>query len=248
MLLAGRSAQELTEETALAIDLAMQEKISYAVKSEAAWMDKHVIMWALQPVETENLRHAQAVVKGMAEGIQRTIRQMLGISISFVFREKQIDWEHVSQPFEELKHIAANRLRADSQIAMAGIEYFEEDGGMAGGQNEAELEKSFVSRLMAYLTDLIDGDLSLCTLSEKLHLNPSYLSRRFKELTGRTLTEVILRIRMETACELLKTTSYRISEIAQMVGYETAANFSKVFKKAMKMTPREYRDGEGTMQ
>ena len=175
MLLAGRSAQELTEETALAIDLAMQEKISYAVKSEAAWMDKHVIMWALQPVETENLRHAQAVVKGMAEGI-------------------------LCKPADGLY-----------------------DG--------------------AYR-----GDLSLCTLSEKLHLNPSYLSRRFKELTRRTLTEVILRIRMETACELLKTTSYRISEIAQMVGYETAANFSKVFKKAMKMTPREYRDGEGTMQ
>lgn len=248
MLLAGRSAQELTEEAALAIDLAMQEKIAYAVKSEAAWMDKHVLMWVLQPVETDNLRHAQAVVKGMAEGLQRTVRQVLGVSVSFVFQEKQLDWEHITQPFEELKHIAANRLSADSQIAMAGIAYFEENGGAAGGQNEAELEKSFVNRLMAYMTEHIDGDLSLCTLSEKLHLNPSYLSRRFKELTGRNMTEVILRIRMETACRLLKTTSFRISEIAQMVGYETAANFSKVFKKAMKMTPREYRDGEGTMQ
>ena len=115
-------------------------------------------------------------------------------------------------------------------------------------QNEADLEKSFINRLMTYMTEHIDGDLSLCTLSEKLHLNPSYLSRRFKELTGKNLTEAILEIRMETACHLLRTTSFRISEIAQMVGYETAANFSRVFKKSMKVTPREFRDEEGIIQ
>lgn len=53
---------------------------------------------------------------------------------------------------------------------------------------------------------------------------------------------------METACHLLRTTSFRISEIAQMVGYETAANFSRVFKKSMKVTPREFRDEEGIIQ
>lgn len=243
MLLAGKATQKLTDETALAIDMAIREKISYAVKSETVWTDEHVMIWALQPADTENLQHAQAVVKGMAEGIRRVIGQTLNVSVTFVFHEKQIPWDQALHPFEKLKAIAQTRLKAGSQIAMAGVEYFEEEPE----ENDADPEKSFVSRLMMYITEHLDGDLSLCALSEKLHLNPSYLSRRFKELTGRTLTEVILKQRMETACGLLKNTSYRISEIAPMVGYETSANFSKVFKKVMKVTPREYRDGEGTL-
>lgn len=241
MLLAGKISQELTDEMALAIDIILKEKINYAVKSESVWMGRNVIIWALQPVEPDNLQHAQAVIKGMAEGFKRTVRHMLNVSISFIFHEKLMEWECATQPFENLKLIAVNQLESSSELALAGIEYFED-------KNSSLSEKSFVNRLMAYIQEHLDGDLSLCTLSDKLHLNPSYLSRRFKELTGRTLSEVILELRMKTACDLLKTTSYRISEIAQMVGYETAANFSKVFKKEMKMTPREYRDGEGTLR
>lgn len=245
MLLAGRASRELTDETALAIDMAIREKIMYAVKSEAVWQDQNVIIWALQPVDHENLQHARAVVKGMAEGIKRAILQTLGISITFVFHEKQIEWEQVSRPFDRLKRVAELMLSGNSQIDLAGIEYFENRHGEEA--DETELEKSFVSRLMAYISEHIGGDLSLYALSEKLHLNPSYLSRRFKELTGQTLTETILNLRMEKACDLLKNTSFRISEIASMVGYETSANFSKVFKKVMKITPREYRDSEGRL-
>ena len=67
-------------------------------------------------------------------------------------------------------------------------------------------------------------------------------------MTGKNLTEAILELRVKKACELLKNTSLKISEIAPMVGYETAANFSKVFKKMMNITPREYRDGEGFLK
>lgn len=250
MLLAGRCSQELTEELLLAASLILREKVSYAVRSEAAWMDRQTAIWVLQPLkpETEAFRQAQTVVKGMAEGVCRAITQTLEISISFVFREQPVFWDQILSPFEELKYMASSLLKPDSSIALAGVEYFKDGAEDSDGQNEAELEKSFISRLMAYMTEHIDGDLSLCTLSEKLHLNPSYLSRRFKELTGKNLTEAILEIRMEKACHLLRTTSLRISEIAQMVGYETAANFSRVFKKSMEVTPREFRDEEGIIQ
>lgn len=250
ILLAGRCSSELTDELLLAISLILEEKISYAARSEAAWMDRQTAIWLLQPLkqEAEAFRHAQTVIKGMAESMCHAIAQTLGISLSFVFREQPVFWEQLFRPFEELKYIASSLLKPDSGIALAGVEYFKGEDTDADGQNEAELEKSFVSRLTAYMTEHIDGDLSLCTLSEKLHLNPSYLSRRFKELTGKNLTEAIWEIRMEKACHLLRTTSYRVSEIAQMVGYETAANFSRVFKKSMNVTPREFRDEEGIIQ
>lgn len=236
MMLAARSVQEMNEEQSFQVEQALREKIAYAVKSEGIWMDQHVLIWVLQPKEEETLQHAQAVIKGMAEGFCGTIWRTLGISIAFVFQENEILLQEMKQAFEELQQIALHRLDGKSQITMAGVEYFREA--------ENETEKSFINKLMSYLAEHIDGDLSLCTLSDKLHLNASYLSRRFKELTGRTLTEVILELRMEKACNLLRQTSLRTSEIALAVGYETTASFCKVFKKTMKMTPQTYRSGK----
>ncbi|MBR9940033.1 response regulator [Lachnospiraceae bacterium Marseille-Q4251] len=238
-LLAGRSSEKMEEAVGLAVDEVLKEKIAYAVRSEMAWLDKKVIIWVLQQEEKEDLPYAAAVVKGMAEGFCHVLRYRFGIAFSFVFQEKEIEWSQVAEELERLRQIATNRLNPDKQLVMAGVEYFED---------AEESEKSFVNRLMNYMWENIDGDLSLCTLSDKLHLNPSYLSRRFKSLTGKNLTEAILELRVKKACELLKNTSLKISEIAPMVGYETAANFSKVFKKMMNITPREYRDGEGILK
>lgn len=238
-LLAGRSSEKMEEAVGLAVDEVLKEKIAYAVRSEMAWLDKNVIIWILQQEEKEDLPYAAAVVKGMAEGFCHVLRYRFGIAFSFVFQEKEIEWSQVAEKLERLRQIATNRLNPDKQLVMAGVEYFED---------AEESEKSFVNRLMNYMWENIDGDLSLCTLSDKLHLNPSYLSRRFKSLTGKNLTEAILELRVKKACELLKNTSLKISEIAPMVGYETAANFSKVFKKMMNITPREYRDGEGILK
>lgn len=238
-LLAGRSSEKMEEAVGLAVDEVLKEKIAYAVRSEMAWLDKNVIIWILQQEEKKDLPYAAAVVKGMAEGFCHVLRYRFGIAFSFVFQEKEIEWSQVAEELERLRQIATNRLNPDKQLVMAGVEYFED---------AEESEKSFVNRLMNYMWENIDGDLSLCTLSDKLHLNPSYLSRRFKSLTGKNLTEAILELRVKKACELLKNTSLKISEIAPMVGYETAANFSKVFKKMMNITPREYRDGEGILK
>ena len=238
-LLAGRSSEKMEEAVGLAVDEVLKEKIAYAVRSEMAWLDKNVIIWILQQEEKEDLPYAAAVVKGMAEGFCHVLRYRFGIAFSFVFQEKEIEWSQVAEELERIRQIATNRLNPDKQLVMAGVEYFED---------AEESEKSFVNRLMNYMWENIDGDLSLCTLSDKLHLNPSYLSRRFKSLTGKNLTEAILELRVKKACELLKNTSLKISEIAPMVGYETAANFSKVFKKMMNITPREYRDGEGILK
>ena len=238
-LLAGRSSEKMEEAVGLAVDEVLKEKIAYAVRSEMAWLDKKVIIWILQQEEKEDLPYATAVVKGMAEGFCHVLRYRFGIAFSFVFQEKEIEWSQVAEELERLRQIATNRLNPDKQLVMAGVEYFED---------AEESEKSFVNRLMNYMWENIDGDLSLCTLSDKLHLNPSYLSRRFKSLTGKNLTEAILELRVKKACELLKNTSLKISEITPMVGYETAANFSKVFKKMMNITPREYRDGEGILK
>lgn len=162
-LLAGRSSEKMEEAVGLAVDEVLKEKIAYAVRSEMAWLDKKVIIWILQQEEKKDLPYAAAVVKGMAEGFCHVLRYRFGIAFSFVFQEKEIEWSQVAEKLERLRQIATNRLNPDKQLVMAGVEYFED---------AEESEKSFVNRLMNYMWENIDGDLSLCTLSDKLHLNP----------------------------------------------------------------------------
>lgn len=72
-------------------------------------------------------------------------------------------------------------------------------------------------------------------------LNPAYLSRLFKRETGVSLSDYIIRIRLEKARELLVTTNYKISHIAEMVGYESFPHFTRLFKKMVGVGPHHYR-------
>ena len=87
-----------------------------------------------------------------------------------------------------------------------------------------------------------DHDITLSGLAERLYLNPNYLSTLFKNETGTTFTQALLRIRMEKAKELLRTTKLKIYEIGSRVGYADSAHFSRVFKNHENMSPYEYRE------
>ena len=109
-------------------------------------------------------------------------------------------------------------------------------------QEQGKSTEVFIHYLLEYMSTNLDADLSLCALSEKVYLNPSYLSRRFKELTGKNIIDTITVMRVSAACRYLEDKKYKISKIAPMVGYESAAHFSRVFKKQIGMTPQDYRD------
>jgi two-component system response regulator YesN len=57
---------------------------------------------------------------------------------------------------------------------------------------------------------------------------------------GETLSEYLLRTKVERAAQLLKEDRYKIGEIAGMVGYSTSSYFSVMFKKYTGCSPREY--------
>lgn len=96
--------------------------------------------------------------------------------------------------------------------------------------------------LQEFIMNHLDEDLSLVRLAEQVYLNPSYLSRIYKQETGRNLTEFIDSTRLLKAKELLKNGNERISDIAQRVGYENATSFTRFFKKATGQSPQEYRE------
>jgi two-component system response regulator YesN len=103
-------------------------------------------------------------------------------------------------------------------------------------------ETDVLTRLKAHIDSHLGEDLSLLRLSELMFFNPSYLSRLFKQLSGVNLTNYIQGKRIERAMEMLGKKETRVNDIAMALGFGSATNFSRFFKKAAGITPVEYRD------
>lgn len=82
---------------------------------------------------------------------------------------------------------------------------------------------------------------SLSELSALLGYAPAYLSRRIREVFGRTFLSLLQEQRIRAAEKLLRTTALGIGEIAQTVGYENQSYFYRIFSQAYGMTPHKYR-------
>lgn len=99
-----------------------------------------------------------------------------------------------------------------------------------------------VYTLHQYIAVHLSEDLSVNALAEKVYLNPVYLSRAYKQATGEKLSEYILVRRLERAKQLLQQPEKKISEIGYLIGLDSAAHFSRVFKKYTGLSPQEYRE------
>ncbi|MNH98683.1 HTH-type transcriptional regulator YesS [compost metagenome] len=108
--------------------------------------------------------------------------------------------------------------------------------------NAQQQHSHVVLKIKQFIEQNLEGDLSLTRIGEMLSLNPYYLSRLYKQLTGANLSETILEVRLERAKHLLGNTNMKIIDIATLVGFESNAYFHRVFKKATLLTPHEFRE------
>lgn len=85
-----------------------------------------------------------------------------------------------------------------------------------------------------------DYDLNLNVICSYLCISTSYFSTIFKNYTGDTFMEVLIRIRMDKAKELLENTNLKNYEISDKVGFRDPHYFSIAFKKITGRSPKEY--------
>ncbi len=91
--------------------------------------------------------------------------------------------------------------------------------------------------IMAHLTD----DLSVQVLSDVFHVSRIDLYDVFKKAFNCTIAEFVKKCRLEKACSLLQETAFPVQKIAILCGIPDYNYFSKCFKKAYLLSPREYR-------
>lgn len=93
-----------------------------------------------------------------------------------------------------------------------------------------------------YINENLDKDLSLARLADIVYFNPSYLSRYYKQMTGKNLTEYLNEVRLNKAKVLLADKRIRVNDIAWKLGFNSPSYFTAFFKKLANITPQEYRD------
>lgn len=88
-----------------------------------------------------------------------------------------------------------------------------------------------------------DPTLSLQSISENVYLSPSHLSAEFKKTMGLPVAKYLNQYRIEQSKYLLDNPANRLESVAQMVGFNDARQFAKVFRRLEGMSPSEYRKG-----
>ncbi len=99
-----------------------------------------------------------------------------------------------------------------------------------------------IDELMKYMRSNFSYKLTLEFLAEHVHLSREYLSRYFKQYTGKNISEFLLEIRMSRAKEMLRTSSYSVADIGIYCGYSSVNNFRKAFKSFVGIPPSTYRN------
>ena len=118
------------------------------------------------------------------------------------------------------------------------LEYTEQVEQLHRGKHTTKLSLDVANYVRHHLSEPISVD----AMAEELYLSRPYLSAKFKQETGQTLTDYILREKTEEAKRLLRYSDKSASAIASYLGFSSHGHFIKVFKKYAGLTPQEYRD------
>ncbi|QGQ99018.1 response regulator [Paenibacillus psychroresistens] len=89
-----------------------------------------------------------------------------------------------------------------------------------------------------------DPELQLEEVAKHVFVNSSYLRALFKKEIGMTLTDYVTHVRMQKAKELLSRGSSKLADIAEQIGYNDPAYFSRCFKKYYGSSPSEYENSK----
>lgn len=120
-------------------------------------------------------------------------------------------------------------------------ELLKEDSDKEVLQEPIDKTSDLLDPAIKYINENFNKDITLDDMANMCFITPGYFSKIFYKETGERFSDCIIRLRIERAKELLKTTNKNIQEIAIEVGFNDAGYFTKRFKIYEGTTPGRYR-------
>lgn len=128
-----------------------------------------------------------------------------------------------------------------AELLLLGLRNKQENGHLSTAATAKTSKHLKVHEVANYIISNSKDCSSLDGLAKRFFVSKCYLSRIFKEVTGFTVNEYINIHRIQKAQELLINSVYNITEISELLGYESITYFEKVFRKYTETTPLKYR-------
>ena len=205
------------------------ETLTEAIKSG----DRRLMEETLGQIETE-IKSALVEKSYACIYLQQVIRAIGNTCQSLSEEPEKI----IAQRETLLKAVTEQRMfsQAAALVEKYAQEVFDElqELNSSSGQRQGMLAMDYIQK------NYMDPGLSLNSICSYLNISTSYFSTIFKEMTGETFIEVLTRVRMEKAKELLENTTMKNYEIAEKVGFSDPHYFGISFKKITGKTPTEY--------
>lgn len=117
------------------------------------------------------------------------------------------------------------------------LEYTERVERLKLGKNPTKLLTDIANYVQKHLTEPVNIE----ALSKAVFVSRTHLAVKFKKETGMTLTEFVLKEKIEEGKRLLRYTDKSLSAIAAYLGFSSQSHFSNVFRKYAGYLPSEYR-------
>lgn len=111
-------------------------------------------------------------------------------------------------------------------------------------QGVKKSQKQIVQECTDYILAHLEEELSVNAVAANSYLNPVYLNRLFKEEHKISISQYIIREKMELAARLLKSGELNAQVVAERVGYPNYPYFSSTFKKHFGCSPKQYVEQE----
>ncbi len=104
-----------------------------------------------------------------------------------------------------------------------------------------KLDKEFMDKVNRIIEDNLDSEqINVAFIAEQLNMSHSTLYRKIKALTSMSANEIIKKMKLQKAEQLLLSGKYTISEIAYLTGFSTPTYFRQCFKDEFGQSPSEY--------
>lgn len=117
------------------------------------------------------------------------------------------------------------------------LDYTERVEKLRLGKTPTKLTTDIANYVQKHLTEPIDIE----ALSNAMFISRTHLAVKFKKETGMTLTEFILKEKIEESKRLLRYTDKPISAISAYLGFSSQSHLANVFRKYANSSPNEYR-------
>lgn len=149
---------------------------------------------------------------------------------------------YITKPFSAglLQTRLKNLLEAKQKMAlMYSSSLNQKQAFMTESLNK--LDKEFMDKVNRIIEDNLDSEqINVTFIAEQLNMSHSTLYRKIKALTSMSANEIIRKLKLQKAEQLLLSGKYSISEISYMIGFSTPTYFRQCFKDEFGQSPSEY--------